>query len=213
MIRGLWLHQSRFKSRIVSKYWCGVALYLMTRLISWKKSSLVILMLMIVEPSWAADSILGPSNAYLCFEGSRWAKSIHAIGYCDKAIAENEFLSKRDLAATYSNRGIIYSANGQYDLAIRDHNRAIAIKALLGQAIANRGNVYFRMGEYKKALTDYDQALTSNGEVNATIYLNRGLVLLEMKNFEQAKLSLMQAQVLNPDSSQIKKLLEEVTSL
>jgi len=173
----------------------------------------MILLLVIVESTWAADSILGPSNAYLCFEESRWAKSIHAVAYCDKAIADNDLLSKRDLAATYSNRGIIYSANGQYDLAIRDHNRAIAIKSLLGQAIVNRGNVYFRMGEYKKALTDYDQALASNGEASATIYLNRGLALLEMKNFEEAKLSLMQAQELNPDSLQIRKLLEEVAPL
>jgi tetratricopeptide (TPR) repeat protein len=69
------------------------------------------------------------------------------------------------------------------------------------------------MGEYKKALTDYDQALASNGEASATIYLNRGLALLEMKNFEEAKLSLMQAQELNPDSLQIRKLLEEVAPL
>lgn len=191
----------------------GLTLFSLTRLICWKKPSWLVLLLTITQSAWAAENILGPSNAYLCFQESRWTKSIHAIAYCDKAIAENAFLSKRDLAATYSNRGIIYSANGQYDLAIRDHNRAIAIKSLLGRAIVNRGNVYFRKGEYKKALTDYDQALASNGEANSTIYLHRGLALLEMKNFKQAKLSLLQAQVLNPDSAQIKKLLEEVTPL
>ncbi len=188
-------------------------MFSLARLVCWKKSSLLVLLLTNVGSTIAADSVLGPSNAYLCFEESRWSKSIHAVAYCDKAIADNESLSKRDLAATYSNRGIIYSANGQYDLAIRDHNRAIAIRSLSGHAMVNRGNVYFRMGEYEKALTDYDQALEINGEANATIYLNRGLVLLEMKNFKLAKLSLLQAQAINPDSVQIKKLLEEVTSL
>ena len=115
-------------------------------------ASLFLLLLIIVESTLAADTVLGPRNAYLCFEESRWSKSIRGISYCDRAIADDKSLSKRDLAATYSNRGIIYSANSIYDLAIRDHNKAIAIRPLLAQAIVNLGNVYFRMGEYEKAI-------------------------------------------------------------
>ncbi|MDE0756973.1 MAG: tetratricopeptide repeat protein [Pseudomonadales bacterium] len=173
-------------------------------------SSVLLLLLIMVETTLAADTVLGPSSAYLCFDESRWGKSIRGIGDCDKAIADNELLSKRDLAATYSNRGIIYSANGIYDLAIRDHSRAIEIRPLLGQAIVNRGNVYFRMGEYEEAVANYDQALQISGSANATTYLNRGLALLEMKSFEQAKASFEQARALNPSSRQIVELPEGV---
>jgi len=191
----------------------GITLPKSIRLILAGNASLFLLLLIIVESTLAADTVLGPSDAYLCFEESRWGKSIRGISYCDRAIADNESLSKRDLAATYSNRGIIYSANSIYDLAIRDHNQAIAIRPLLAQAIVNLGNVYFRMGEYEKAVVNYDQALQVTGSAHTTTYLNRGLAQLEMKNYEQAKASFRQAQALSPGSSRIVELLEEVEAL
>jgi tetratricopeptide (TPR) repeat protein len=188
----------------------GITLLKLLRIILASSTHLLLLLLIIAGPMSAADTVLGPSTAYLCFEESRWGKSIRGIKECDKAIADSELMSKRDLAATYSNRGIIYSANGVYDLAIRDHTRAIEIRPLLAQAIVNRGNVYFRMGEYKKAIVNYDQALQINGPANATTYLNRGLALLEMKSFGRAKESFEQALALNPGSRRIVELLEEV---
>jgi len=180
----------------------------------WTKRCWLIIPLL-VTGDWclAAGTTLGRTAAYQCFEESRMVLSSQGITYCDDAISDSELLANRDLAATYSNRGIIYAGNGKYDRAIKDHSRAIQIKPNLGQAYVNRGNVYYRTHEYEKAIADYDQALEIGGSRTSITYLNRGLALLKMNEIEKAIESLNKALEINPDSHRIKKILASAKEL
>ena len=48
------------------------------------------------------------------------------IRYCTNAIRQDDLVI-RDLAATYTNRGIIHAANGKLEAALEDHNQALLL--------------------------------------------------------------------------------------
>ncbi|MDZ7685320.1 MAG: tetratricopeptide repeat protein [Gammaproteobacteria bacterium] len=59
-----------------------------------------------------------------------WQPFLHVFAAPNSGSGEairNDDLTRRDLAATLSNRGIILSANGKYREALKDHNRAIEL--------------------------------------------------------------------------------------
>jgi tetratricopeptide (TPR) repeat protein len=68
-------------------------------------------------------------------------------------------------AREYSNRGIAYANNGEYDRAIADFTQAIALKPDFALAYSNRGNAYANKGEYDRAIADYTQAIKLNPNV------------------------------------------------
>ena len=77
---------------------------------------------------------------------------------CTNAIRHDN-LSKRDLAATHTNRGIIFAVEGKLHRALEDHNQAAQLKKDLSKIYINRGTVFHRLKEYEKALLDYQKAL------------------------------------------------------
>lgn len=156
-----------------------------------------------------AGTTLGHTNALRCFLESRFVLSIEGIHFCDDAI-KKDGLTRRDLAATYSNRGIINAGNGRYERALRDHSKAISITPTLGQIYVNRGNVYYHTHEYEKALADYDIALEVGGSLVHSTYFNRGLALLKMKRIEDAINSLHEALAITPNSKKIKRALSSI---
>ena len=59
----------------------------------------------------------------------------------------------------YSNRGLDYYDNkGQYDKAIEDYNRAIALDPNYASAYFNRGLAYEMLGNKSMAISDYRKA-------------------------------------------------------
>ena len=156
-----------------------------------------------------AATTLGHTNALRCYQESRFSLSIHSIHFCDDAIA-HDGLTRRDLAATYSNRGIINAGNGRFQRALKDHTKAISIKPDLGQVYVNRGNVYFHTHEYEKALSDYDIALEVGGSLLHNTYFNRGLALLKMRRIDDAVSSLNEALAMTPNSKKISSALSAI---
>ena len=100
----------------------------------------------------------GSGNAAQCFFFSGNPSSLSDAKVCTDAIRYDD-LSKRDLAATYTNRGIIRARSGKLRQALEDHNQAVRLKADLSKIYINRGTVFHRLGEYEKALVDYQKAL------------------------------------------------------
>jgi len=70
-------------------------------------------------------------------------------------------------------RGTIYDAQGQYDKAIADYDKAIELNPKFDAAYSNRGNVYNKEGNFTKALLDYGKALQLNPGLDVA-YCNRG---------------------------------------
>ena len=157
-----------------------------------------------------SETTLGDSNAQRCFRESQLLDSSRdAIATCTMAIKDRR-LSDRDLAATYSNRGILYTRNKEYDKALADHDRAIQLMPTMGEAYINRGNVYFHNKDYDKALADYEKAIQLKARPQGTGWYNKGLTLIKLKRYDEARTALEEALKLDPGSRQIKQSLAEL---
>ena len=150
----------------------------------------------------------GSDNATLCYQESNRPLSEHGIRYCNDAIRQDD-LTLRDLAATYTNRGIIYAANGKLEEAMKDHNQAAEMAPGMGKIFVNRGNVYHQTHEYERALADYDTALALDNVAPDIVYYNRSLTLIRLKQWDDARASLEAALKHNPDSRLVKRKLEQ----
>jgi tetratricopeptide (TPR) repeat protein len=95
------------------------------------------------------------------------------------------------------NRGHSYEASGQYDQAVSDYNRAIALKPDLAIAYEARGNSYYKLRQYDWAITDYTRAIALRPD-NAEGYGNRGNAYLAQFKPDKAIADYAKALKLDP---------------
>jgi tetratricopeptide (TPR) repeat protein len=107
-----------------------------------------------------------------------------ALADFTKAIALNS-----DLAASYFNRGVVYQILGEDDKALADFDAAIEAKRKFRQAYEQRGTIHHRRGNFQNALEDYTRAILLGPDERVDLYHNRGLVLTEMGEYEDAILN------------------------
>ena len=160
----------------------------------------------------AASTVLGSTDSLRCFEESRLVLGQQGLAFCDRAI-EKGSLTRRDLGATYSNRGIIHANNGKFSLALSDHNRAISLLPEMGQAYINRGNTHFQMRDFKSAISDYEKAVELEAEPRHIPYYNMALTLLQLKRIGEARAALEKSLAYSPGSTKIKRQLEDLEGL
>ena len=77
-------------------------------------------------------------------------------------------------ADDFFKRGNAKYKNGDYQGAIVDYNKAIAINPQLAEAYTNRGNTKVRSGDYQGAIIDYNKAIAINPQ-DADAYQSRGI--------------------------------------
>ena len=131
--------------------------------------------------------------------------------FCTDAIRQDNLLL-RDLAATHTNRGIIYAANDQLDRAMKDHNKAALLAPGMGKIYVNRGNVYHQLHEYVTALADYDRALKLANVPLDIVHYNKSLALIRLKRWDDALVALETALAINPESARVKKKLDQLNA-
>ena len=153
----------------------------------------------------------GSDNATRCYQQSNTPFSTHGIVFCTDAIRQDNLLL-RDLAATHTNRGIIYAANDQLDRAMKDHNKAALLAPGMGKIYVNRGNVYHQLHEYVTALADYDRALKLANVPLDIVHYNKSLALIRLKRWDDALIALETALAINPESARIKKKLDQLNA-
>ena len=153
----------------------------------------------------------GSNNATRCYQQSNTPFSTHGIVFCTDAIRQDNLLL-RDLAATHTNRGIIYAANDQLDRAMKDHNKAALLAPGMGKIYVNRGNVYHQLHEYVTALADYDRALKLANVPLDIVHYNKSLALIRLKRWDDALIALETALAINPESARIKKKLDQLNA-
>jgi tetratricopeptide (TPR) repeat protein len=106
-----------------------------------------------------------------------WQNNITLYDHTLKVTDYNELI--------YNNRGIAYSALGNYRQAIDDCSRAIEIDPGFAEAYYNRGNAYVALGNHRQAIDDYGRAIEIKpGYVAA--YCNRGHAYADLGNYRQA---------------------------
>ncbi len=111
-------------------------------------------------------------------------------------------------AAAYTNRGLTYADNGQYDRAIQDYNQAIMLDPNFAAAYMGRGIAYAVKGEYDQARSDFNKALALGFDrdiVEAALaelardYLQRALEHLDNNELDGAIVAFNQAIDLDPN--------------
>ncbi|MFP6794582.1 MAG: tetratricopeptide repeat protein [Pseudomonadales bacterium] len=174
-----------------------------------------IIYLIIVSGSQLAyaqnKTTFGSDNATRCYQESHTPFSTHGLMFCTDAIRKDDLLL-RDLAATHTNRGIIYAANGQLDRAMKDHNKAALLAPGMGKIYVNRGNVYHQIHEYVTALADYGRALELANVPLDIVHYNRSLTLIRLKRWDDALAALEAALAINPESARVKRKLGQLNA-
>jgi lipoprotein NlpI len=79
-------------------------------------------------------------------------------------IAASAKATPAELSTALVDRGTAYSELKDYQTAIQDFDRAIALDGTSHLAYNNRGVVYFRQGIADKAISNFDRALALDGE-------------------------------------------------
>ncbi len=100
-------------------------------------------------------------------------------------------------AQAYNNRGCYYHTKKEYDKAVSDFSKTVAINSKHAQAYYNRGNVYYAIKEFDKAVSDYSKAIAIKPKY-AKAYNNRGLVYDAKKEFDKAVSDYNKAVAINP---------------
>ena len=116
-----------------------------------------------------------------CTDG---ATSQLVIRGCSGLIADST-ASDADLSVAHYNRAIQFRKIGQYDRAVEDYDRALALQPDDAGTYDNRGIAYVLMGDYERGLQDFDKAIELQPrEVSA--YFNRALTHERMGHLEKA---------------------------
>ena len=78
---------------------------------------------------------------------------------CTQVIERGERESSENRSFAYTNRGNAYDDKGEYDLAIADFNKAIALNPNDAYAYNNRGVTYEKNGDKDQAIADFRKTL------------------------------------------------------
>ncbi len=171
--------------------------------------SLITLALLSLHALAQNKTSFGTDNATRCYQESNAPLSTHGLSFCTKAIRHDDLLLG-DLAATHTNRGIIFSANGELKKAMKDHRKALLIAPKMGKIYINRGNVFHQERKYDLALKDYEKAIELGNVPLDIAHYNRSLALIKLKHWENAILALETSIEINPESKRVRRKLEEL---
>ena len=83
-------------------------------------------------------------------------------------------------ADAFRRRAKIHEKLHQYDIAIEDYTRAIALEPSTCLFLSDRSDVYARTGEYGKAIADLDKYLHLVKRPNPRIYYSRSILYSKM---------------------------------
>ena len=120
-----------------------------------------------------------------------------AIGGCTNLL-QIRGQTKQNIAFAFRNRGVAYYKKGDFDRAIADADRAIAVKPDWAEAFCDRGAAYGAKGDYDRANADNDMAIRLKPDF-AAAYNNRGFVYFLKGDFDRAIANVNRALVIRPD--------------
>jgi tetratricopeptide (TPR) repeat protein len=164
------------------------------------RSNLISIVLVASVPAIAAETVILGSNrnAMACYQAATVHPESADASSCTSAIKDGG-LSQTDLAATYSNRGIILANTGKIDEAIQDQTTAVQLDPKSARAHNNRANAYYRAKRHQEALTEYNQAIQLSGGKLAPAYYNRAQAHNALGQKDAARQDLQQAATLAPE--------------
>ena len=150
--------------------------------------------------SWfLAEFLPGPLRLYRL---GNFAESVAAFSVCIGAAPE--------VAVTYYNRALGFTALGQNDLALHDYDRVLRLDALASAAL-NRGMLHFQALRYHAAEDDLLKALEL-GAPEATVYYDMAMVQAARLDTAAALRSLNRSLLLAPGHPEALALRDRLRS-
>ncbi len=117
-----------------------------------------------------------------------------AIELAQKAVAQDDHGSVRATLAT------LYAYKGEYDKALAEGERAMALDPSGAEVHASYGSILNRAGRPEEAIPMFQRALRLNPFPPASYYSSFGSALLNTRRFEEAVSAFKKALQLSPDS-------------
>ena len=154
--------------------------------------------------------LLNTSPARDCYKAAADRGSSMDIETCTLAI-EHQMLVPEDLAATYSNRGILYVRSGDLVAGLKDHDRAVALAPELASVYINRSNAFVAAKRYRDAMSDLERAIANAGEHLPIAYYNRALMFKRLGDREAARADAERAAELAPETVAYREFIQALT--
>lgn len=176
-----------------------------------KSIALCMLTLAFASALGSETLLLNSSPAQDCFVATRGGGNPSAsdIEVCTTAI-EYQMLVPHDLAATYSNRGILHARKGNYPAALKDHNRAHSLAPEVASIYINRSNTLVAVKRYEDALQDLDNAIAIADATLPVAHYNRALMFKTLGDTEAARADAERAAELSPESEAYRRFINDL---
>ncbi|MDE0154199.1 MAG: tetratricopeptide repeat protein [Gammaproteobacteria bacterium] len=145
----------------------------------------------------------GGSYARNCYMSSTLAIQLNSasdadIEECNQAILHGR-LTRKDLLATYVNRGILYGAMEDYQKALKDYRTAIDLGPETGEVYVNLGNLYLLSQKYDVAIEQYTTGIELTLTKDHIAHFNRAMAYENNKEFANAEADYRRAIELSPE--------------
>lgn len=166
----------------------------------------------VAMPAQGAVTVVGGGLARGCYEAVEYARvgTADAIKICDMAL-EQEMMTRRNKAATYTNRGILYMRVGRNERALVDYQKSLSLMPLLETKV-NLGAALYGLKRYPEALSVLNEGVaTDSADARATGFYNRALTHEKLGNVQAAYDDFRSALETKPDFAQAAKQLQRFT--
>ena len=159
-------------------------------------------------------TIFGGNFAQNCYENATFSvrlsdASSSDLADCNQAIQQGR-LNRRDLVATYINRGIINVHVGDIGRAERDYLTALDMSDRTPETFLNLGNLQYMMTNYHRAIADYDHAESLGFRQSHILHINRGMALYRLGSLDEAEAEILKALEIRPDWSRALDQLKRI---
>jgi tetratricopeptide (TPR) repeat protein len=117
---------------------------------------------------------------------------------CDTALLTIS-LSRRDQAATYTNRGIVRLNQSSYEHAKKDFDEAVRLAPEIGEPYVNRAAALLALHRYNEAIVDLDRAIQLRPTSIEKAYYNRAIAREKSNDIRGAYDDYLKAAEIRPD--------------
>ncbi len=150
----------------------------------------------------------GQGDAAICYQqsvsGNKGSQS--AIKTCTEALTQ--FLSEKDEAATFVNRGVLYMRRGDQTKATQDYEAAIEMRPELTEAYINYAASLIMQKKFDESLVMVTKALDDKkSKTRPEALYNRAVILDHKDDYRGAYRDLKEALTLRPDWKPALKLI------
>ena len=144
----------------------------------------------------------GGSFARNCYVAATLAIQMNAsskedLEDCNMAIAHGK-LQRKDLLATFVNRGVVLAAMEQYQEALDNYRTAIDLGPKTGEVYVNLGNIYLLAQKFDAAIEEYTTAIELTLSQDHIAHYNRGMAYENTMQFDKAEADFRKAIQLSP---------------